>query len=67
MGILVATPANRTTTVQLAHKEYKNVLAMSIDAVNLVSRMLHFEHLRDTNRNESMFTPMIHKLIAQPL
>ena len=53
--------------MQLFQKRGKNLLATNIDVELLGSSILDFEHFRDTNRIESMFMPVLHKLLAQPL
>ena len=65
MVIPTAMPPSTNTIIQLFHKRGKNLFAPSIDFDKPVRRVGHFEHLRDTNRIELMFTPVPHKLLAE--
>ena len=67
MVIPAAMPPSKNTMIQLFHKRGRNLFAPSIDFDKLVSRVSHFEHLRETNRIEIMFTPVPHKLVAEPV
>ena len=67
MVIPAAMPPSKNMLIQMFHKRGTNLFAPSIDCDKLASSVSHFEHLRDTNRIESMFTPVPHKLVAEPV
>ena len=66
VGILSSTPTSRNLVIQPLHKTLQNTLAAFIDFLNFVSRVIHFEHLRDTDRMEFVRLPDPDKLSTQP-